>query len=322
MNPLDYYVEQSAFTDPGRFAYLFADLPHDLGDLCRVVDGIYIHYMSEETIHYPVAAERKPEINLLYMEKMLAQIVELDERPLTVPRPMDKRLVGCCRDSAALLCAMLRYQGVPARVRVGFANYFTAYDGDFNCNHEIVDVWDRREQRWRLVDPDLNERAMEDNKVPFSPLDVPRDRFQVGGMAWQMYRQGTVDPSRYGVSASSGIAGEGFIRGIVLQDLAALNKQELLCWDCWGWMLQDIKTNTAAELSLLDQAAELTQSGNGGFEAMRRFYETRDELRVPERITRFDPLGPPVEVQLSPQRPRPCHPVESTGRSTGERRPQ
>lgn len=298
MNPVDYYVEQSSFTDPGEHGGLFAELPHDLGELCRVVDGIYIHYMSEQTIHYAVAPERMPEINLLYMEEMLARIVELDDRPLSEPRPMDKRLAGCCRDSAVLLCAMLRHLGIPARVRVGFANYFIAYDPEFNSNHEIVEVWDTQEQRWRLVDPDLNERAMQDNQVPFSPLDVPRDRFQVGGLAWQMYRRGALDPGRYGVSASSGIAGEGFIRGGLVQDLAALNKHELLCWDCWGFMLQDMGTHTQAERSLLDQVALVTQGGNECFGVMRRLYETREGLRVPEQITRFDPLGPPLQVRL------------------------
>ena len=29
------------------------------------------------------------------------------------------------------------------------------------------------QQRWQLLDVDLNERAMEDNHVPFSPVDVP-----------------------------------------------------------------------------------------------------------------------------------------------------
>jgi len=296
---LDYYVQQSRFTDPGEFVSLLADLPRGLAGLCRVVDGIYIHYMSEETIHYPVAPERKPEINLTYMDRMLARIVELDDRPLTEPRPTHKRLVGCCRDSALLLCAMLRHQGVPARVRVGFANYFTAYDGDFNCNHEIVDVWDGREQRWRLVDADLNQRAMQDCQVPFSPLDVPRDRFQVGGLAWQMYRRGEIDPNCYGVSASSGLAGAAFLRGGLVQDLAALNKEELLCWDCWGIMLKDMNEYTEAEWSLLDRAAQLSQGGNADFGAMRNLYRACRGLFVPEEITRFDPLGPPVQVRLN-----------------------
>lgn len=298
MDILDYYIRQSCFTDPGRFSYLFAGLPRDLGDLCQVVDGIYIHYMSETTIQYPIPPNRLPEINLLYMEKMLGRIVEMDDRPLTAPRPMDKRLVGCCRDAAVLLCAMARHLAIPARVRVGFANYFTKYDPDFNSNHVIVEVWNPREQHWGLVDPDLNERAVQDNQVPFSPLDVPRDRFQVGGLAWQMYRSGIINPSQYGVTASSGMTGEAFIRGCLVQDLAALNKLELLCWDCWGLMLKDMTTYTEAEWSLLDQVALLTQSGNDDFEAMRRLYETRDALRVPERITRFDPLGAPLEVPL------------------------
>ncbi len=146
-------------------------------------------------------------------------------------------------------------------MRVGFGTYFTKYDPDFACDHEIAEVWDAGEQRWRLVDPDLNDLAMHDNQVPFDPMDVPRDRFQVGGLAWQLYRAGAIDPDRYGISGFSGMTGAPFIRGGLVQDLAALNKMELLCWDCWGWMLNDMATYTEAEWSLLDRTAILAQSG-------------------------------------------------------------
>jgi hypothetical protein len=273
MNPFEYYTQQSCITDPGKYAHLFVDLPRGLSDLCQVVDGIHIHYMSEATIHYPIPSTRLPEINLLYVDKMLDRLMELDDRPLTEPRPMDKRVVGCCRDAAVQFCAMARHQGIPTRVRVGFANYFTEYDPDFNSNHVIAEVWDTCEKRWRLVDPDLNERAMQDNWVSFGPLDVPRDRFQVGGLVWQLYQSGAIDPSWYGVTASSGMTGAPVIRGGLIQDLAALNKMELLCWDCWGLMLTDMAAYTHTEWSLLDQAALLTQSGNDDFVGMRIFYE-------------------------------------------------
>lgn len=75
---------------------------------------------------------------------MLARIKELDDRPLKFPRQPDKRLVGICRDQATLLCALLRHQGVPARVRFGFSAYF---EPNFYFDHVVSEFWQADEQR-------------------------------------------------------------------------------------------------------------------------------------------------------------------------------
>lgn len=68
-----------------KFPYLFGGLPHDLGELCRAVDGIYIHFMSETTTHYPVLADRKPEINLLDLASTFHSTIQL--LPTWLPSP-------------------------------------------------------------------------------------------------------------------------------------------------------------------------------------------------------------------------------------------
>jgi hypothetical protein len=279
-DPIDYYVHQSPITDPGRYAGLFADLPGTVDGLCRAVQGLIIHYMLGETYGYRIPQERLEEVNIRYMEPMLARIVELDGRSLTQPRPPDKRLVGCCRDTATLFCAMARAKGIPTRVRVGFAAYFTKWDADFNCCHVIAEVWDAGEQRWRLVDPELDELTIRENGVRFDVCDVPRDQFLVGGKAWQMCRAGQADPDKFGVSGFEAMKGLAFVRGGVIQDLAALNNLELLNWDCWGLMLKDMKTHTDEQLRLLDKAAVLTQAGNQTFDEMQAMYEVEADLKA------------------------------------------
>ncbi|HOQ97470.1 MAG TPA: transglutaminase domain-containing protein, partial [Anaerolineae bacterium] len=59
----------------------------------------------------------------------------------------------------------------------------------------------------------------------FSPLDVPRSRFIVGGQAWLDCREGRSDPLLYGIHDMHGM---WFIRGNVVRDMLALNKIELL----------------------------------------------------------------------------------------------
>ena len=64
-----------------------------------------------------------------------------DPAPLTVAREPAQRLVGNCRDHAVLFTSLLRQQGVPARVRVGFATYLT---DRIHCDHWIVETGTRR----------------------------------------------------------------------------------------------------------------------------------------------------------------------------------
>jgi hypothetical protein len=49
---------------------------------------------------------------------------------------------------------MARHHAIPARARVGFATYFVA---GLHLDHEVAEVWDAREDRWRLIDAELGD---------------------------------------------------------------------------------------------------------------------------------------------------------------------
>jgi hypothetical protein len=147
MDPLTYYAQQSPFTDPGRRVNILDDLPRDVSGLCQVVQGLVVHYRLGHLFDLEIPEERLPEIDTRYAESMLERIAELENRSLTEERPPEKRLVGCCRDFTVLFVAMARHLGIPARARVGFADYFVP---DYNVDHEVAEVWDAGERRWRL----------------------------------------------------------------------------------------------------------------------------------------------------------------------------
>lgn len=98
MDPMGYYTSHGPITDPGEFAGLFDDLPCTIEGLRQVVSGLLVNYMGMEL--QGISQERLSEIDTRYVEKMLARIIELDDRPLTEPRPPERRLLGCCRDAA------------------------------------------------------------------------------------------------------------------------------------------------------------------------------------------------------------------------------
>jgi len=253
-----------------------------------------IHYREGDRFGCAIPQERLSEVDTRYAEGMLARIVELDDGPLTAGRPPERRLVGCCRDFAVLFVALARHAGIPSRARVGFASYFAPL---FNHDHEIAEVWDADARRWRLVDPQMSDRHVGWNGIRFDVADVPRDRFLVGGSAWQACRRGRSDPNRFGVDPEGEIKGRWFVRHKLVQDLAALNKREAVLWDVWGLMEGGDPPDEDA-MALLDRVAALTQAGDEAFDELRRVYAEEPGLRMPEVVKSYSPVAPPRKVRV------------------------
>src|SRR5262249_35621215 len=112
---------------------------------------------------------------------MLERLLQLDDRPLSAPRPVARRLVCRCRNFTRLQLAMLRAKGIPARARCGFGSYFNP---PYFENHWVCEDWRAVESRWALADPPLDEVWRARLNVSHDLLDVPRDRFLVAGDAW------------------------------------------------------------------------------------------------------------------------------------------
>ncbi len=290
---LEYYARQSIITDPKGEASLFERLPTDIPSLCKVVQGLLIHIFWAERYGEQLSDERRQQVQLRHVARTLARIRELDNRPLTLARPLDKKLVGNCRDFTTLLCAMLRHQGVPARARCGFGVYF---EPDHYEDHWVVEYWNVEAQRWVSVDAQLDEFQRKALGTAFDPCDVPRDQFLPGGRAWQLCRAGQADPDHFGILDMHGL---WFVQSDFVRDVASLNKVELLPWDCWG--LGDVGPDgvaSAEDAVLLDRVAPLTLAGNEAFAELRSIYESDARLRVPPVIRSYTQAGA-QEIKLS-----------------------
>jgi len=279
-NALTFFAQPGQMTHPGPYADLFDHLPSELGDLCRLIQGTTLHIFWAERYGLKLPPERQGEVQLRTLERRLARLLELDPRPLTEARPLEKKLVGNCRDFTQLLVSILRHQGIPARARCGFGAYFMPNHYE---DHWVAEYWNATQNRWVLVDAQLDALQSEALKIPFNPLDVPRDQFIVGGRAWQLCRSGQADPDQFGIFEMHGL---GFVRGDFLRDVAALNKVELLPWDCWGLILAPALDNPD-DLALLDRLAELSAGEAPDFERVRALYESDPRLRVNGKIQSY-----------------------------------
>ena len=226
-----FYAEPGAMTSPGEHAALVDILPGDPEQLVSIIHGLGIYDVVASGFYgVDLPAARQAKIHTRSFAAMLDELVGDGRGPLAEARPPDQRLACRCRNFTLLLLGPLRVKGIPARARYGFAAYFNP--GQYE-DHVVCEYWNASQERWQLVDPQLDEVWCERLGIDFDVLDVPRDQFLVAADAWQRCRQDGADPDRFGISFAD-LHGLWFVAGNLVRDLASLNKMEMLSWDVWG----------------------------------------------------------------------------------------
>jgi Transglutaminase-like superfamily len=243
------WILHSVMSDTGRHGAAVAELPDGIGALNRVVQGVLIHsdwlgaYGVDESQFHLASRETLP------VAERLALVLARDARALSERRPPARRSVGTCRDFALMLCAFLRNQGIPARVRCGFAFYLV---DDGWEDHWVCEYWDRRTQCWRLSDAQMDEVLSGRRKIAFDPSDTPRHLFMTAGQAWTACRSGECDPDRFGHGATKGL---WFVKVNVVRDHYAINNRETSDWDAWRAAPQSKRVISGSDWASLDDLA-------------------------------------------------------------------
>lgn len=281
-NPIqNYYASPGAMSEPGEYLHQLQELPRDLNALVPALQSLLIHVFWAERYGVILTEDRRAEVQIRAVRPKLARLLELDPRALNEPRPLEKRLVGNCRDFSLLLAAMLKVHGVPARARCGFGTYFMP--GHYE-DHWMTEYWQADGTapdggRWVQVDAQLDDFQKEILGITFDSLDMPVGQFVLAGEAWQMCWQGKANPDDFGIFEYHGW---DFIKGNVLRDLLSLNKIELLPWDDWGIVTAPVESFTQEQMDLIDQVAALCLGGNAAFEAVLEMYHNNPSFHVPQ----------------------------------------
>ena len=77
--------------------------------------------------------------------------------------------------------------------------------------------------------------------------------------------------------------GMWFIFGNLVRDLLSLNKIELLPWDWWGLMPEELQREIPPEdMELLDSIAAATCGINPDLAEVRSIYENEEKLHSPD----------------------------------------
>ncbi|BEL12002.1 transglutaminase-like domain-containing protein [Actinoplanes sichuanensis] len=314
------YTRQTRFSDPGRHLSRLAALagpplaaagPSDLvAEVGAAVRNLVVHYRASGLDFPP---DRLAEIDSRWVETMLDTLPP--DQPLDEPRPAEQRIVGCCRDFTLLTVAALRARGIPARSRVGFADYF---DPGFHGDHVITEFHDGT--RWVAADTQLDPG----DGFPVDVTDVPLGPggLRPAAQCWLAFRRGEIDPETYGVGPGVPIHGPLMIRKYLLTELAHRYGDETLLWDFWGadaallgdlggrplvevW--SDLPSWDSGEVTLLDEIAELLVAADAGDisaeDRLAKLYATDPRVHVGDTVTCHSPRGLGYDVDV--RRPSP-----------------
>ncbi|MGC4868019.1 transglutaminase domain-containing protein [Micromonospora sp. DT53] len=245
------------------------DLPTDPVDICHLVHDLVIQPTDAKALG--ISEQRFAENQLRPVDGIIGALLALDPAPLTAVRASDRRVIGTCRHFAVLSCALLRYRGIAARARCGFATYFQPGQG---VDHWITEY--RQGGRWVRIDSEILGHSL-----VAKPEDLATGEFLTGGEAWTAFRDGRIDAAQFGVYGTENW-GPAEIRGNAVKDLAALNKVEMLPWDEWGRMNSSYQGKTGPDYdALIDTIAAVSADGDHG--AIAELY-AREDLAVPAEL--------------------------------------
>lgn len=270
---LAFFRTQGVLSDPRSAVDRFSDLPRTPSEIARVVQGLLVPPYPRLLAMYGLKEGDfdNSRFGVRRAEDLLRRIERRHPGPLTIPRPPKDRIGAICRNFTFLQVSMLRHQGIPARSRVGFSGYLDA-EGATWWDHRVTEYWDGGQHRWVLYDCWIDEVRRNHDRITLDTTDLrPTGKFLLAPEAWRLTRQGGRDPNTFGDSPSD--RGMPPIRYALLQDLAYLNKVELLGNDDWGELLTKPEAHlTNADRAFLDEVAAATVEPDANFEEVRRLF--------------------------------------------------
>jgi len=274
---LDFYRQYSSYTDPGEYEYLYKNLPESLPELCSLIRSQYINYGWELDDYRELIPKERWNESGKYptVKSALEGLLSHDSRGLVKDRKPEDRLMLICRDNALLMVSMLKYRGIPARVRYGFAPYLIP---GFHANHVICEVWNEKENRWMLVDPSADK------------IDFAREEFDFSYDIWLKMQKKEIDPQLYGMPGMNEYNGSPLMTSVICYDLASILGNEYPVGQyspILDYVFQN-KQFTAEQVEILNRISELIKSLDANnISELQKIYNSTPEIQFTEK---FEPV--------------------------------
>lgn len=266
---LDFYRQYSPFTNPGEYAYLYENLPDSLPELCSLIRSQYIHpYAELPKYREKIPKERWNEFTKYPTVKSIMEgLLSYDSSGLVKNRKLEDRLILGCRHTSILLASILKYRGIPARIRCGHVTYLRP---GFHMSHTICEVWNETDKCWMLVDPST------------VMIDFSRDKFEFSNELWLKLQNEEIDPNLYGVPRR--YTGLVSIVGKVCTDLASILGTEYPIFQyapILDYAFENDNQLTAGHIETLNKISELMNSIDAeNLSKLNEIYNNTPEIQI------------------------------------------
>jgi formylglycine-generating enzyme len=270
---LDFYRQYSSFTDPGEYTYLYKNLPDSLPELCLLIKSQFIHPFVELPQYRDIIPQERWNESIKYptVKSVLEGLQSYDSRGLVKDRKPKDRLILGCRENAILLASILKYRGIPARVRCGHAAYLIP---GFHVSHTICEVWNEHDKRWTLVDPFTGM------------IDFNREKFDFSNDLWLKMQKGDIDPTLYGNPGQ--YTGLVSIVGKVCPDLASILGFEYPIYQYAPILDYAFKNNTqlpAEQIEILNKICKLMKSLDAdNLSKLQEIYDNTPQIQISKTL--------------------------------------
>ena len=267
---LERFKKFSCYTNPGEFRHLYNGLPSSPEGISAVIHAQLIHPVAAHILSIELTEEQKEdERNCPNMVKILAKLQERAPIGLSLDRRPEHRVVNNCRGHALFMASVLKSQGVPARLRCGFASYLPFA---FSCDHTVLEAW--MDGGWRLMDADATNEFVRSRGYDFDVFDMPYEIFDFGWKAWRRVRGGFDPIEKYGVPG--GAHGWPFLHTALIRDMLALFGQEVPVWKCPPF--KDLHEEDVHPT--LDRIADLMAAPDENLRELEKYYYMSDMSKV------------------------------------------
>lgn len=264
------YKAYGVYTNPQHFSDAFNGLTSNVKNLCSLTKAQFIHPVADlpkYRFRLPITRRENEDYKYSSVAMILEELYKRDPKGLTEGRLPEDRLIMSCRYHALLFASILKSQGVPVRLRYGFATYLHPSK---NIYHVVSEVWNAEEQRWVLIDPD---RQL---------YDLTHKEFILAGRAWQMYLTNNIDPEHFGVPEWWGAH---VILDVLCHDVAAILGAEHPYWihpPLYSYSSQNISTIPEDEMKIINELSLLSQHPRIDRKKLQAIYEGNNFLKFPE----------------------------------------
>lgn len=268
---LDKYRQQTPFTDPGDYKYLYDDLPESMEEICDLIKKQLIHPMEAGKMRDMLPEGRGPEDgDFPTVAYMLGGLIQRGSDEITLNRKPEDRLIVACYHHSLLLASILRYQGKSVRLRGGFARYFED-EMKVRFGHVICEVWDDDEKKWKLIDPDRNY------------INMSAHRFESPSEAWRNFRNPKSQSVKY--ISSVGEGAQAILHALLL-DQAFVLANERSYWHTPEFLftndfvLDDLNRD---QIKIINEIALLMDQPEFNLEKLQKLYDENSFIQTHER---------------------------------------